>query len=108
MIIRTKFFPFGGFKAITIWPFIFVKGQMPADYVINHEKIHLRQQAETLLLLFYIIYGVSWLVQLIKLRNAHAAYRNVIFEREAYDKQRDMTYLDDRPFWAWLSKEFRN
>ena len=102
MVIRTSFFPFGGFKAITIWPFIFVKGTMPADYVLYHEKIHLRQQAETLLLLFYIIYGVSWLVQLIKHRNAHTAYRNVIMEREAYSHQREGSYLDNRPFWAWI------
>jgi len=101
MIIQTSFFPFGGFRAMTLWPFIFVKGKMPADYVINHEKIHLRQQAETLLLFFYIIYGISWIVQYIKLRDAHTAYRNIIMEREAYSKQRDADYLKSRPFWAW-------
>lgn len=101
MIIHTKHFPFGGYKAITLWPFIFIKGTA-TDKLIRHESTHLRQQAETLVLPFYIIYGVSWIVQLIKWRNAHDAYRNVIMEREAYRHQSETDYLQRRPFWAWI------
>jgi hypothetical protein len=42
IIIKNKFIPFKGYKAITIWPFIFVKSDLN-NVDLNHEKIHGRQ-----------------------------------------------------------------
>lgn len=41
-IIKNKILPFEGFKAITIWPFIFARKDLDS-IDINHEKIHGRQ-----------------------------------------------------------------
>lgn len=39
--------------------------------------------------LFYLLYGFEWLMRLIQLRNPHDAYRQISFEREAYDLQEE-------------------
>jgi hypothetical protein len=42
-IIKNNIIPFEGFKAMTIWPFIFVREDESFDDVdLNHEKIHCR------------------------------------------------------------------
>lgn len=35
-------------------------------------------------------------------RNAHTAYRNIGFEREAYMNQGNMGYLQGRGHYAWV------
>lgn len=37
--------------------------------------------------LFYLLYGIEWLIRLIQYRNFHDAYRRISFEKEAYDLQ---------------------
>jgi len=39
IIIKNKIFPFKGFKAITIYPFIFTRSKL-SDIDKNHEEIH--------------------------------------------------------------------
>lgn len=39
--------------------------------------------------LFYLLYGMEWLIRLIRYRNPHDAYRQISFEREAYDLQEE-------------------
>lgn len=56
-VIYNKIIPFKGFKAITIWPFIFVRKECSFNEVdLNHENIHGKQQKELLLIFFYLIY----------------------------------------------------
>ncbi len=93
-----------GFGGLAIFPFIFLsaarlKGNSP---FINHERIHLRQQVEILLLPFFVWYGVEFLVRLIASRNFSKAYHNISFEREAYANEKDPLYLKSRPFWNFL------
>ena len=38
-VIKNKIIPFKGFKAITIWPFIFTRSDL-SNIDLNHEKIH--------------------------------------------------------------------
>ena len=102
MIIRNDIIPFRGYKAIALWPFIFVRDQVPFDEVDeNHERIHLRQQIELLVLFFYLLYLVFWIYNLFKYRDGKTAYRMIPFEREAYSHEDDPMYLSERKLWAW-------
>nr|WP_314499501.1 hypothetical protein [uncultured Chryseobacterium sp.] len=88
-------------NGITLYPFIFIKN--PEDkrdrVLINHEKIHLRQQLELLIVFFYIAYVLEYYYHYIRLKNGHKAYRAISFEREAYAKEYDLQYLKGRKLW---------
>ena len=90
-----------GYRAITLCPFIFVRNASDKfdKVLINHERIHLRQQVETLILLFAIWCFLDFLIKLIRYRNWDKAYRNIIFEREAYNNQSNLDYLKVRGIW---------
>lgn len=93
-----------GFRGITIFPFvIFGNEEDRQDAVmVNHERIHIRQQAEMLLVFFYLWYGAEYLVRLLKSGSRREAYRAISFEREAYAHEKDPGYLKKRPFWRFL------
>lgn len=103
-IIAAKYLIPKGFAGITLYPFIIVndKRAMQNKTLLNHEKIHLRQQAEMLVLPFYIWYSIEYLIRLIQHRNRQTAYRNISFEREAYHNESSNTFLSNRPFWNFL------
>ena len=71
--------------------------------LINHEKIHLVQQLELLLIGFYVLYLLNYIVNLVKYRNHASAYQNIVFEREAYASESDLGYLKRRSLWQWRS-----
>lgn len=117
-IIRNKYIPFTGFKAINLFGVLFVKNNAKIDDVtINHEAIHSRQFVELMVLFavatffirwwlpvfapfaFYVWYIVEWLIRLLKKGNA---YRNISFEREAYANQGDFSYLKGRGWFNFL------
>lgn len=101
MIIICKFFVPKGFSAIALYPFIFIRDKsLITPTRINHEKIHLRQQAELLVLPFYLLYGLDYIVKLVRFKNKRQAYLNIFFEREAYNNQHNETYLDTRRLFA--------
>jgi len=76
---------------------------MKTNYkLINHEKIHLRQQLELLILPFYIWYITEYLIGLIKYRDTKKAYYAISFEREAYANEYNLNYLQTRSFWRFL------
>ena len=70
---------------------------------VNHEKIHLRQQLEMLILPFFIWYFLEYLVRLVQYKNKDLAYRNISFEREAYANETDLDYLKNRSFFRFLN-----
>ncbi len=92
------------YSAMAIYPFILIKtDEMRHDAIlINHERIHHRQQLELLILPFYIIYGLNYLYHLAKHRSHYQAYRYIIFEREAYALEKDFDYLKRRRMFAFL------
>ena len=104
-LVVNRFLIRKGFTGITLWPFIVLKKkELKLDGVlINHEKIHLRQQIELLILPFFIWYGIEFLVRLIQYKNRREAYLNISFEREAYANEKDHYYLKKRSFWKFLS-----
>lgn len=73
--------------------------------MLNHEMIHTEQMKELLYIPFYLWYVLEWLIRLAIYRNTREAYRNISFEREAYDKQADFDYIveDERKPYAFLS-----
>jgi len=92
------------FVGIALWPFIVVKDAFLKEdaYFINHERIHLRQQAELLVVPFYFIYVIEYVIRLFQYRNSQLAYRNISFEKEAYYNQDDLSYLKKRKLWSFI------
>lgn len=105
LIVIFKYFVPKGYKAITIFPFIFTKNAICKSNVVlmNHEKIHLRQQIELLIIPFYLWYGLEYLVHLIRLKDKRGGYRAISFEEEAYENEFDLNYLKKRRFWNFLT-----
>lgn len=86
---------------MAVFPFVLVREKGDA-VLLNHERIHLRQQTELLVLPFFVWYGIDFLIQFIRYRDWNKAYRNVVFEREAYAQEKDLDYLKSRKFCAFL------
>lgn len=104
MILVSKYIVPKGYIGITLFPFVFVKhAQLKQDKaLINHERIHLRQQLELLILPFLLWYWLEFLIRYVHYKSWRQAYRNISFEREAYKHEQDLDYLKNRPFWYFL------
>ena len=105
MIFISKYLVPKGYNGLAIYPFVVLKSKVLKlnKVVLNHERIHLRQQIELLLLPFYIWYILEFTVWLIKYKNWHLAYHNISFEKEAYRNESDLGYLKQRRFWQFLN-----
>ncbi len=105
MILISKYLVPKGYVGITIFPFVFLKHKyLKTDInLVNHERIHLRQQLELLIVLFYLWYFMEFLIRLIVYKNWNMAYKTISFEREAYAKEKDLNYLKSRPFWNFIN-----
>ncbi|AUP78645.1 hypothetical protein [Flavivirga eckloniae] len=110
MILISKYLVPKGYTGLTIFPFVFLKSKhlRHRTVLINHERIHLRQQMEMLVFLFYFMYIVEFLVRLIQYKKWRLAYRNISFEREAYANEFNLDYLKQRSFWSFLKYLFIN
>lgn len=99
-IIYNNTIPFPGFKAINLFGILFVrKGCKMSEEELNHEAIHTAQMKEMRYIFFYLWYLIEWVVRLFKKGNA---YRNISFEREAYDNEIYLSYLKIRTKCAWV------
>jgi hypothetical protein len=100
IIIKGLFLPkIGG---IALFPFILLREKTPSETLVHHERIHIRQQLELLVIPFYIWYALEWLVHFIRVKDFWEAYRLISFEKEAYTQEADLAYLKNRPVWAFL------
>ncbi|MCC8410929.1 hypothetical protein LJ707_18460 [Mucilaginibacter sp. UR6-1] len=88
---------------MALYPFILVNNKDAVNdaTLLNHERIHLKQQREMLVIFFYIAYLLNYFINLIKYCNHHKAYLNIVFEREAYKNEQNLVYLKQRGFWWW-------
>jgi len=104
MIFISKYLVPKGYTGFTFFPFVFLKSKdLKSNMVLlNHEEIHLKQQLEMLIVPFYLFYVIEFLFRLLQYRNWHKAYRNISFEREAYDNEFNLEYVKQRPFWCFL------
>lgn len=101
-----RVFTFGFADGITLFPFIILssKDLHNLDQIILHERIHIKQQLELLIVGFYIWYVLEYLFRLYQYDWNHMkAYRNISFEREAYARDCEDSYLKERPLWAFLN-----
>ena len=101
IVVVNKYLLAKGFKAISLWPFVILKhkGLAKDPVFMNHERIHLIQQIEMLILPFYLWYSLEFLLRLIQFKNAGMAYKNISFEREAYANESDLNYSRKRHLW---------
>lgn len=119
---------FGTSIAITLFPFVFYlnKNVKANPITRNHESIHIRQQMECALVgvlvstaggllfswtmwvllpgafLFYLIYGVEFIIKAIKNKSWYGGYINLSFEREAYLNSNRQSYISLRKSFAWI------
>lgn len=94
------------YNALTLYPFIFVRTDVEKDFcLIPHEKIHLEQQKELLVIPFYIIYVLHWLINVITF--CKYPYHNIAFEQEAYNNDWNPNYLSARKRYNWVKYLFK-
>jgi hypothetical protein len=80
--------------AMAFFPFVIINSQVkPTPELINHERIHLRQQLELLIIPFYILYLIEFYTK---------GYYNVSFEREAYENDDNLNYLKSRKLFSFI------
>ncbi|MEM7484479.1 MAG: hypothetical protein AAF348_04660 [Bacteroidota bacterium] len=105
MILVFKHFFYRNYVGLSLWPFIILKeGSLKTDEVlINHERIHLKQQRELLIIPFYLLYITEWLLRTLLYLNSYRAYQNISFEREAYANEDDKEYLARRKPYSFLN-----
>ncbi len=106
MIIKNKWF-LNYFKknnviATTIFPFIIFWRGYYSDVDLSHERIHIRQQMELLVIFFYLIYGLEYLIKGIKYKDFNIAYENISFEKEAYENESDLNYYKKRKLLSFI------
>lgn len=104
-IIYNDIIPFKGFKAMNLFGVLFVRNDIKtpmSEININHEAIHSEQYKEMLWIPFLIWYGIEWLIKIFIYGDARKAYRNISFEREAYQNEHDLEYLSNRKRYRWF------
>ena len=132
-IIFNDTIPFKGYKAMALWPWVFVRNECKERFTAidsNHETIHLRQQVEMLIVgviltlilficgiswwslfalpIFFIWYGVEWFLRWVAYGfDGHLAYKNISFEQEAYLNEMDFDYQRVRNHFHWVSYLFK-
>lgn len=92
---------------IALFPFIVLrenyKYMRQRELIIRHETIHIKQQIELLVILFYLVYLVLFIINLFKYKfNTNDAYYNIAFEREARFGEVDENYLENRKLFSWV------
>lgn len=127
IIIRNKFIPFPGFKALNFMGILFVRGNAKiTDRTLNHESIHSRQIIEVIalslfpltiylhfggkwfigalfsLFSYYIWYVIEWVIHLMMGKGKHEAYRSICFENEAYSNDTNFEYLKNRSLFNFF------
>ena len=108
IIYSTKFLDsisiFMNIGGITLYPFIILKDTYNntlkrSKKILNHEKIHIEQQKELLIVFFYLWYIIEWFIRLFMKGNA---YRNISFEKESYTNEGNLEYLVNRKRYSFL------
>lgn len=97
-----KFFLGEHIIGITLAPFgIYIReDHFDNDIIINHEKIHWKQQMEMLIIFFYIWYLIEWFCK--TGIYGKFAYYALSFEREAYNNDSILNYLSTRKKYKWI------
>lgn len=91
-------------SGIALFPFILFKKKdfSISPTLMNHERIHLQQQLELLILPFYVWYIIEYIYFRFAGKKHQEAYRSISFEKEAYQNENDMNYLNIRKRWGYF------
>jgi hypothetical protein len=105
IVIVFKYLIPRGYRGFTFYPFVFLKyhSDINDTVLLNHEKIHLRQQKELLLVFFLLWYFLEFVIRFIQYKNINKAYHALSFEKEAYQNEKDLLYLKGRKFGQFLN-----
>ena len=101
ILIVNKYLLSKKFRGISLWPFVIIRNKEDSGDLVflNHERIHLQQQLELLIIPFYLWYVTEFIIRYIQTGNFHQAYRNISFEREAYANESNLNYCIRRKRW---------
>ena len=86
--------------ALSFFIFVFCRNKI-TKRLKTHETIHFQQQLEMLFVFQWLLYGLFWLIGLVKYKNGKKAYYQNPFEQEAYDNEYDQNYLQKRKRFSW-------
>lgn len=75
-------------------------------YLVNHECIHFRQQQELLWIPFLLIYFFHALYIGVTTWSWKRIWKEVCFEREAYEHEHDYDYLSNRRWYSSLQWKY--
>ncbi|MCL9769117.1 hypothetical protein NAT47_01675 [Flavobacterium sp. HXWNR69] len=105
IVIVFKYLVPKGFRGLTLFPFVFLlnKKDKTNAVLLNHERIHIKQQLELLVVFFFVWYGLEFVFRLIQFRDKAKAYQNISFEREAYQFEQDLDYVNKRNLFSFFS-----
>ena len=87
--------------AITIGPLVFSRGEM-SEVTKNHETIHWQQYIECGIIGFIFLYYLFYAINFLRYRDGKMAYYQIPFEKEAYDNDNNLDYLETRKRYAWV------
>lgn len=101
LFIVLSWFPYSG---MAVFPFIVIKHPdlKLNETLVRHERIHFAQQKELLFIGFFLLYLLHYIWNILRYRNHAQAYREIVFEREAYQNDNQPNYLQKRKWLAWL------
>ncbi len=104
--VLIRILTFGGsWLGIARFPFIILRSSYkvnPDMGIINHERIHLYQQAECLILIWWFIWVIEVIFKSLYYRSFSKVYYSLSFEREAYSNQDNSSYLDNRKWFSFI------
>ena len=91
-------------RAAALFPFIIFRSKEEVvPWIVNHERIHFKQQVETLFIGSIILAVLETLYACLVLKMSFAdAYKWRSSEQEAYRNQQDQKHLEARSLWAQL------
>ena len=110
IVIVSKYLIPKGYRGMTVFPFVFLKEQNSKNDLIllNHEKIHLRQQLELLIIPFFVWYFLEFLIRFLIKKDFKSAYRAICFEQEAYKNEANLNYHSERRLFSFLRYYIKN
>lgn len=103
-VVVNPYFLTKKFDGIVFWPFILIRRKALENnrVFMNHERIHIQQQQELLVLPFFVWYVFEYFFRLAQTGNSYKAYKKISFEREAYSNEKNFKYLKERKYWSFV------
>jgi hypothetical protein len=111
-VYSNKILPPKGYSAITLYPFIVIRGSKDeaVEYLktargrrtLNHERLHELQVLDIGIIKFYVLYVYYYIVLRFKGFNSQSAYYNIPFEREAYANDENFYFCKTE----WRSQKY--